>query len=150
MSSTVKAVRAVTSQYAKDLLRPILLIGVAAYAVIMAIVIWITVAVNGWWILLGFIPTVLFCVGLAVWAGVWFAARRFSPDMNKQQKHATKEVVDKVNKVAEQLGTPKFFLIFRIVKDVLFPSKSRRTLIGDLAETPGELHRSFEALRKLF
>ena len=144
------AVRAVTSQYAKDLLRPILFIGIAAYVVIMALVIWITVAVNGWWILLGFIPTVLFCVGLAVWAGVWFAASRLSPTMNKQQKRVTKEVVEQVNKVAEQIGTPRFLLVFRIVKDVLFPSKTKRTLIGDLAETPGELRRSFEALRKLF
>lgn len=150
MSSTVKAVRAVTSHYAKDLLRPILVIGIAVYAIIMAIVIWITIAVNGWWILLGFIPTVLFCVGLAIWGGVWFAARRLSPDLNKQQKRATKEVIGQVNKVAEQIGTPRVFLIFRIAKDILFPAKTSRTFIGDLTETPGELHRSFEALRKLF
>jgi hypothetical protein len=150
MSSTVKAVRAVTSHYAKDLLRPILVIGIAVYAIIMALVIWITVAVNGWWILLGFIPTILFCVGLAIWGGVWFAARRLSPDMNKTQKKATKEVVEQVSKVAEQLGTPRFILIFRIIKDVTFPSSSKQTLIGELADTPGQLHRSFEALRKLF
>jgi len=116
----------------------------------MALVIWITVAVNGWWILLGFIPTILFCVGLAIWGGVWFAARRLSPDMNKTQKKATKEVVEQVSKVAEQLGTPRFILIFRIIKDVTFPSSSKQTLIGELADTPGQLHRSFEALRKLF
>lgn len=150
MSSTVKAVRAVTSRYAKDLLLPILFIGVAAYAIIMALVIWITVAVSGWWILLGFVPTVLFCVGLAVWIGLWIAATKLSPDMNKTQKQGTKKVVEQVDKIAEQIGTPRFVLIFRIAKDVIFPSKTSQTLIGELTETPGELRRSFEALRKLF
>lgn len=144
------AVRAVTSHYAKDLLRPILFIGIAGYVLVMAIVIWITTTVNGWWILLGFVPTVLFCVGLAVWLGVWFSARKLSPHLNKAQKHATKEVVEQVGKIAEQIGTPRFLLIFRIVKDVMFPSKTKQTLIGELAETPGQLHRSFENLRKLF
>lgn len=150
MSSTVKAVRAVTAHYAKSLLKPILFIGIAAYALIMALVIWITTSVSGWWILLGFIPTVLFCVGLAIWIGLWVASTRLSPTMNKPQKKATKDVVEQVNKVAEQVGTPRSILIFRIAKDVMFPSASKQTLVGELAEAPGQLHRSFETLRKLF
>lgn len=144
------AVRAVTAQFARNVLRPILFIGVVVYVVIMAIVIWITVTVNGWWILLGFIPTILFCVGLAIWIGVWLTARRLSPHMNREQKKATKEVVEQVSRVAEQIGTPRFILVFRVIKDVLFPPKSKQTLIGELAEAPGQLHRSFENLRKLF
>lgn len=150
MSSTVMAVRAVTSQYAKDLLKPVLLVGTGVYLFVMAIVIWIALVVNGWWILLSFVPTVLFCVGLAIWLGVWFTARRLSPNMNKTQKGATKEVVEQVSRIADQLGRPRFVLIFRVVKDVLFPPPGKRTLIGELADTPGELHRSFEKLRKLF
>lgn len=150
MSSTVKAVRAVTAHYAKDLLRPILFIGLLGYALVMALVIWIAVAVNGWWILLGFVPTILFCVGTAVWIGLWVAATKLSPSLNRAQKKATKEVVEQVSKVAEQVGTPRALLIFRIARDVIFPSSNKQTLIGELAETPGQLRRSFEALRKLF
>jgi hypothetical protein len=150
MSSTVQAVRAVTSEYAKQLLRPLLFIGVGSYAVVMAIIGWIAYAASPWWLLLAFIPTLLFCVGLAIWIGVRVTASRIAPDMNRQQKTATRKVVKLVGSVAEQLGTPRFILIFRIIKDVVFPPSSKQTLIGELAETPGQLHRSFNELRKLF
>ena len=150
MSSTVQAVRAVTSEYAKQLLRPILFIGVGVYALAMAIVIWIAYAASPWWLLLAFLPTTLFCVGLAIWIGVRVTAGRLAPEMNKQQKNATKKVVKSLGSVAEQLGTPRFILIFRIIKDVVFPPSSKQTLIGELATTPGQLHRSFEELRKMF
>lgn len=150
MSSTVQAVRAVTSEYAKQVLRPLLFIGVGVYALIMVIIAWIAYAASPWWMLLAFIPTILFCVGLAIWIGVRVTASRIAPDMNKTQKSATREVVKHLNTVAEQIGTPRVILIFRIVKDVIFPSKSNQTLIGELAETPGQLHRSFEKLRKSF
>lgn len=150
MSSTILAIRAVTSLFAKDLLRPVFFIGIVAYAVVMAIVVWITTSVNGWWILLGFIPTVLFFVGLAVWIGLWIAASKLSPGMNSAQKRAAKNVVGKLSRVAEQLGTPRIFLIVRIAKDILFPKSTKTTLIGELTETPGELRRSIDELRKLF
>lgn len=150
MSSTVKAVRAVTSEYAKQLLWPILFIGVGAYTAIMLIISWIAYIVSPWWLLLAFVPTVLFCVGLAIWIGVRATASRIAPDMNQRQKAATRKVVKLVGSVAEQLGTPRFVLIFRIIKDVVFPSSSKQTLIGELTETPGQLHRSFDELRKLF
>lgn len=150
MSSTVSAVRAVTAEYAKQILRPLLFIGIGIYAVIMGLVVWIAVAVNPWWMLLGTLPTTLFCVALAIWIGVRVTASRLSPAMNKAQKVATKKVVARVNTVAEQIGTPRFLLIFRIVKDVVFPPSSRQALISELAETPGQLHKEFEELRKLF
>lgn len=150
MGSTVSAVRAVTAEYAKQILRPLLFIGSGVYAVVMALVIWIAVAVNPWWMLLGTLPTILFCVALAIWIGVRTAASRLSPDMNKAQKAATKKVVARVSTVAEQIGTPRFLLIFRIVKDVVFPPKSNRSFIGELADTPSGLKKDFDALRALF
>ena len=150
MSSIVSAVRAVTAEYAKQILWPLLFIGIGAYAFVMALVIWIAVAVSPWWMLLGTLPTILFCVALAIWIGVRVTASRLSPDMNKEQKAATKKVVKRVGAVAEQIGTPRFILIFRIVRDVVFPPKSKQSLISELAETPGQLHREFEELRKLF
>lgn len=150
MSSTVLAARAVTAEYAKQLLRPILWIGIATYALVMLIVGWIAYAASPWWILLGFVPTTLFCVGLAVWIGVRVTAERIEPNMSSTQKKATKKVVRQLNTTAEQFGTPRFILLFRIIQDVVFPPKTRQTLIGELASTPGDLHRSFEDLRKLF
>lgn len=150
MSSTVRAARAVSSEFARQLLWPLLWIGIAAYVLVAALVIWIAVAASPWWLLLGIVPTTLFCVALAVWIGVYVTARRIAPDMNTQQKKATKKVVKLVGQTAEHLGTPRFILIFHVIRDVVWPPKTGQTLIGELADTPGELRRSFEALRKLF
>ena len=150
MSSTVSAVRAVTAEYAIQLIWPLLWIGVGVYGVVMAIVIWIAVVASPWWLLLALVPTTLFCVGIALWIGVRITAHRIAPTLNKAQKSATKKVVAQVGKVAEQLGTPRFILIFRIARDVVFPPRSSRTLIGELTDMPGQLHHDFEALRKLF
>lgn len=120
------------------------------YALVAALVIWIAYAASLWWLLLGIVPTTLFCVALAIWIGVFVTAGRLAPDMNREQKKATKRVVKEVGSVAEHIGTPRFILIFRIVRDVVMPPRTGQTLIGELAGTPGKLHREFEALRKLF
>lgn len=150
MNSTVSAIRAITSLYAIQLLRPLLWIGIAIYAVVIVIVAWIALETSAWWWLLGVMPTVLFSVALALWIAVRIGAGRLAPKMDKKQKNAAKKVVDQVGRVAEQIGTPKFVLIFQVVKDVLFPPRSGQTLIGELTSIPGQLHRDFEALRKLF
>jgi len=144
------AVRAVTSEYAKRLLTPMLWIGLSAYVLVMALVIWIAVTVSPWWLLLAFLPTILFCVAMAIWIGVRVTASRLSPTMNKAQKVATKKVVDLLSDTAERVGTPRFILIFQVVRDVMSPRKGRQTLIGELTETPGQLRHSFDDLRKLF
>ncbi len=150
MSPTILAARAVSSEFAKQLLLPILIGGVAVYAVLMAVIIWLTVALSPLWLLLAILPTFLFFIGMVLWIIARVIANRIAPDMNKTQKKATKKVVGQVGKVAEQLGTPRFVLLFRIIKDAVFPPKRRRTLISELADTPGQLHRDFEDLRKLF
>lgn len=116
----------------------------------MAVVVLLVIALSPWWWLLAVIPTLLFIVGLAAWVVARVIASRVAPSMNKEQRKATKKVVHQVSRVAEQIGTPRFVLIFRIIKDIMFPRSAQRTLIGELTELPGQLHRDFESLRKLF
>lgn len=150
MSPTILAVRAVTSVYVRQILKFILIVGLAVYAAVMAIVIWLSSDISPWWSLLGIIPTLLILIGGLMWVIVWVLSGRLSPAMNKKQKTATKKVVKDIGQAAEQLGTPRFILLFQVVKDVVFPPKNNRTFIGELADTPGKLKRDFENLRKLF
>lgn len=150
MSSTITAVRAVTFEYAKQLLWPILWILLIGYGVIAALVIWIALAASPWWLLLGVLPTILFCVALAIWIGVRVTASRLAPTMNRQQKAATKRVVKLISEAAERLGTPRFILILHVIKDVVYPPRTSQTLIGELTDTPGQIKREFDTLRKLF
>lgn len=150
MGSTLLAVRAVSSEYVKQTLKPLLLIGIAVYVVLVAVIIWIAVAVSPWWLLLGVIPSILFCAGLAIWVTARIIANRIAPSMNGKQRRAARKVVGRINSAAEQMGTPRFVMFIRIIKDILFPPASGQALINELVGTPGELKREFEALRKLF
>ena len=151
MTPTILAIRAVTGEYALQILRPILWIGLGVYAIIMGLIIWIAADVSSWWLLLAIVPSLIFVVGLLIWVIVWTLARRLSPQMNKTQKKATKKFVSHIGKTAEHMGTPRVLLIVRVIKDVLFPPvNGNRTFIAELAQTPGDMHRDFEQLRKLF
>lgn len=150
MNPTILAIRAVTSIYARQILRVILIIGLVVYAVVMAIVIWLSADVSPWWSLLGVIPTFLILIGGFIWVIVWTLAKRLAPVMNKGQRTATKKVVHNINEAAERLGTPRFLLLINVIKDVVFPPKDGQTYIGELAGTPGKLKTDFENLRKLF
>lgn len=150
MNSTVLAIRAVSSEFAMRVLWPLLFIGIGVYALVAAIIVWLAVAVSPWWLLLGVIPTILFCAALAVWIGVRIAAGRIAPGMTTDQKRLARKVVKRLASTAEQLGTPRFVLLFRVIKDIVFPPKTKQTLVGELTEIPGQLHREFDALRKTF
>lgn len=150
MNSTVLAIRAITSTYASQLLWPVLWIGLAAYGVLWALVIWLATAVSPWWLLLEIVPTILFAAGIALWIIARILVGRVAPVMNAKQKSATKKFVQHLNKTAEHLGTPKFVLLYRIVKDAWMRPNSGRTFIGELAQTPGDMKHDFERLRSLF
>lgn len=150
MDATFLAIRAVTSEYARRLLWPVLFIGCAIYGVLMGVVALLAFQISQWWWLLAFVPSLLFIVAVAIWGGVFIAAGRLSPPLNAKQRKATKSVVKQAGEAADAIGISRGMLLFRIGKDVLFPPKNQRSLIGELAETPGKLHREFENLRKLF
>jgi membrane protein implicated in regulation of membrane protease activity len=150
MNSTVLAIRAITSQYAAQLLWPLLWIGVAVYALIMALIIWLAMAVSPWWLLLAFVPTIIIIAAAVVWTTAWVLSRRLAPPMNRKQKTAAKKFVGRINSVAENIGMPRFVLVFRIIKDVVTRPSSGQTFIGELSQTPGDMKREFDELRKLF
>jgi hypothetical protein len=150
MNSTILAVRAVTAVYARQLLWPLLWIGLGVYAVVLAIVIWIAYAVSPWWMLLAILPTILIIVGLLIWIIIWGLTKSLEPDMNKEKRVATKKFVGHIGRVAEHVGTPKFVIFYRVLKDIVARPEKGETFIGEIAQTPGEMRRDFETLRKLF
>lgn len=136
--------------YALQFLRPVLWIGIGVYVLLLLLIGWIATSVSAWWWLLAIVPTFLMSVGIVVWLIVRTLAARLAPSMNKRQKTATKKFVGHIGTVAEHLGTPKFVIMFRVVKDILARPTSGKTFIGEIAQEPGEMRRDFEDLRSLF
>lgn len=150
MNSSILAVRAITSLYALQLIYSILWIVLGVYMAIMVIIGWIATSVSAWWWLLAVVPTFFILVGMVIWIIVYLLAKRLAPPMNKQRKAATKKFIGHIGRIAEHLGTPKFVIIFRVLKDVVMRPTSGQTFIGEISQEPGEIHRDFEALRRLF
>ena len=150
MNSSILAVRAVTSEYAKQLLWLALWVGLAVYGILLLLIGWIASSVSNWWWLLAFLPSLIMTILAIMWLIIWVLARRLAPEMNKEKKKAAKTIIDHIIRLAEHVGTPKFIIFYRLVKDVVSPQTAGRTYIGELTSEPGELHKEFEQLRRLF
>lgn len=70
------------------------------------------------------------------------------PAMTKVQKNGVKDFVDKLERVAENIQTPPFMILFRIVRDTIRPRD--KTFIQSVAEETASLSPDFLALQKLF
>ncbi|MNH31005.1 hypothetical protein D3C79_913310 [compost metagenome] len=88
------------------------------------------------------------CVGLAVFVIIKLVIRSITPLQTKQQKQAAKQFVDKLQTVAEATQTPKFILLFRIVRDIAAPRADG--FVGTLATTTGSLKKDFTDLSHSF
>ena len=121
MNPLFLAIRAISSEFARRIYLPLVWVAGSVLALVVIIASWL-VTMSAWWLIL-LIPAILISVVfiiVAVIAGL--AIRMLSPRQNKDQRKAISMFVDKLLQVAEVLSTPKFILLFRLVKDTLFPS----------------------------
>jgi len=147
MKSIPLVVRAVGAEFARRLLLPLIIAGVIVALILHVLGGWL-VTQNAWWWLLEsvFVLGTLLFVGLVVLARL--AIRLFAPQQNGAQRKAVRSYVDKLQRVSEVIGTPKFLLLFYVVRDVFRPSSD-----GFIAMTSNDsktLHSDFLALLRMF
>lgn len=148
MKSHIATIRAVTVEFAMQFIRPFLWWGLGIIGGLLVIVSTLAFTVSQWWWLLA-IPTFLLgLVGAVVWLIVRFIALQLSPQLNAQQKTATKKFVTKIHNVTETIQTPYPLIIFRIVKDII--TRTDAGLIQEVTQQSTTLRPDFEDLRKLF
>lgn len=147
MKSIPLVVRAVGAEFARRLLLPLIIAGVIVGLILHVLGGWL-VTQNAWWWLLEsvFVLGTLLFVGLVVLARL--AIRLFAPQQDGAQRKAVRSYVDKLQRVSEVIGTPKFLLLFYVVRDVFRPSSD-----GFIATTSNDsktLHSDFLALLRMF
>lgn len=107
---------------------------------------WLTTFSEWWWLL--FIPVVIMlCVGLAIGIVALLLIRYIRPDQTKKQKQAVSQFVDKLQGVADIVGTPKIIILFRVIRSIAAPSKE--PYLSDLVANK-ELVGDFRKLQQLF
>lgn len=147
MQPTILVIRAIGSEFAKRTFYSTVLIVAVVSVILVGLGIWLITLSNWWWLFM-FAVTSLVFFGIIAFTIVFLVIRSVGPAQSSVQKRAVKQFVDKLQHLAETAGTPKFILLFRIIKDVSAPSK--QGFIGSLATTSGSLKSDFTALVALF
>ena len=146
MQSFILTLRAIGTNLAMRLYLPAVLAAGAIVALVIIAGLWLTSFSSWWWLL--FVPiTIASCVVIGAALVVLLLIRYVRPAQTKAQKQAVKQFVDKMQGIAEFAGTPKFIILFQVVRSIAAPTKS--TYLADLAKNK-QLAGDFRELQRLF
>lgn len=122
MQPTITAVRAIGAEYAKRMLLPIILTGALFVIALLALGGWLTTQSAWWWIL-----EVIFIIGAIVFTLIVIVVsvilRMLRPTLTRAEKKSVRNFVDKLERVSENIGTPHVFIVYRVVRDTVSPSR---------------------------
>lgn len=142
-SPLLLAVRAISAEFARRIFVPTVIIAGIASVAFLAVTIWLVTQSAWWWFLLApLIIAVSVAIILAVIAS--YALRFLNPKQTKDQKRAVHALVDDLQEISEIVQTPKFILLFQLIKDTLFPSQSG--LINRVSSHTKSTSPSFSAI----
>lgn len=150
MDATILSIRAITAIFGRRLLWPVLVLLIAVYAIIFGISWWLATAIHPLWWLFVIMATPIFLVGSILWAICFALLSRIHPSLNPRQTKLSSEIVDHIAHIAEEVGTPRFIILGRVLRDAVFGTSLRSSYIGQLTKEPGQVRTKFEELRKSF
>jgi hypothetical protein len=140
------ALRAVGSNLAMRLYIPVIIAGGLFVILILFGAIWLTTTGSWWWLFV--IPLVMgTTVVIGIAAVIYMLIRYVRPEQTQEQKYAVSQFVDKIHKLADVAGTPKYILLFKITRSIAAPSKS--SYLSELLKSR-ELAADFRNLQRLF
>lgn len=147
MQPTITVIRAIGAEFARRMLRPIIIIGTILLLVLLAFGGWLTTQNAWWWLLeaLFIIGSLLFMIVVVV---LHIILRSIAPPLSKTQKQAIGNFVDTLERVAENLQTPQTIIIYYVVRDAIHPR--RDGFIESVSRDSKTLAPDFLRLRKKF
>lgn len=148
MKSQIIAARAVASEYALRLIRPMLWAIIGVTTVLALVVGVLAYTFSNWWLLVLMPISTVAILAVSLWLVVRFLIKRIEPNMSRVQKRATTDYVSKIERVSEGVKTPYFIILFRVLRDVLM-NKEQRFLL-DMKDDSTTLKKDFDSLSKLF
>jgi len=147
MTPLVLAIRAIATEFAQRVYKVILIIAVIAIVLIIGVSVWLVGMSAWWWILVVILIAWMLVGGIVLTiAGVIIGVTK--PTQTKSQKKQVKAFVDKLQSVSEVLQTPRFMLLFRLVKTSFNPQ--RYNVIKNLAEHTVGLQRDLDEIIRSF
>jgi hypothetical protein len=106
------------------------------------------VTFSNWWLILFAVFIIAVSVVLGVLMVVRLVIKSVTPVQSREQRRQTKAFVDKLQRLSDAAQTPKFILLFRIVRDIAAPRANG--FIGTISNDTVSLKRDFVTLSKTF
>ena len=143
---TFQAIRAIGSEFAARLWRFSLFVTIGICVVLAPLFTWL-ISVSAWWWALAFPLIIALSVAVALLVIFFLLIRHVRPQLSDDQSKQVGNFVDKLQRVQELSGTPRFIILFRIIRSVAAPRSE--PYLKELFETK-DLHRDFVAITKTF
>lgn len=124
VKATFLAVRAIGSRFGVQLWNQVAIIAGIVLVLVSALLAWL-VSMSAWWWLLAVPCGIVFSVVIAVFVVFRLLLNYVNTAHKPAQKQVTKAFVEKVQFVQEFIGTPKFVILFRVVRSVAAPSSEK-------------------------
>lgn len=143
LSPLFLAIRAISAEFAQRIFTPTIYVVGGALLVSIGISIWLVTISAWWWFLLAplIFLGVLFIFAVTI-AG--FIIRLLQPRQTKTQRREVRSFVDALQSTSEAIQTPKFILLFRLIKDILFPTE--KGLVQELSGNASTLKNGLKTL----
>jgi len=147
MKPTLNVVRAIGVEFARRMLRPLIIVGILTSIVLLSIGGWLAAQNAWWWIVeaICIIGTIVF-IGLVLVARI--ALRVAEPALNKTQRQSVSVFVDKLERVAENIQTPQIVILYYVIRDTIRPRPD--SFIETISRDSKTLAPDFVNLRKHF
>lgn len=137
--------RAVGAEFVHRKYRSIVVSYSVVSLVFLAVSFWLT-TISAWWWLLTILVTAFVLVGVMILTIIRIIIKRVRPGLTDTQSTTVSAFVDKLERVANNLQTPMFIIVYRVVRDIIRPGNA--SFVRTVAEDSTTLHTDFADLQR--
>lgn len=146
MKASLLAVRAIGSEFARNLWSGVFVVVLVISVGLVALLVWLTSLSSWWWLLA--IPFGVFMSVAAVLLIVFRMLIKYvRPEQTAQQKQLVAAFAEKLQFTSEITSTPKFIMLFRVVRSIAAPKSE--PYLQRLLETKN-LKKDFQEVARSF
>jgi uncharacterized membrane protein len=144
---SILAIRSIGAEFANRIYTIVAVAACIISAGLLGLSIWLTTFSGWWWVLVSLL-IIAVSVVVGILGIVKLIIRYVRPAQSPLQKKQTKAFVDKLQRLSEVAQTPKFILLFQIVRDIATPRENG--FIASLGNNTSSLKHEFVALVQTF
>ncbi len=143
----ITATRAIACVYMAKIVRTLVLPFITVALLVSVAAGWLT-AHSLWWVLLDLVLFTAIILGILLLVTATMTMAILTPPLTKNQRSEVVAFIEKLQRVAEALGLPLFWVLYRLLRDVLWPG--RTNFVIEMTQDSISLYGDFTRLQKIF